>query len=91
MEKKEDSPLHFGTLPVSALTERQAPCSLPEAAAGLQNGGRDPTWKRAAGILLKLVLVLLPPLPIPPRMGVFCQREKKCLGRSCWDNPHSWL
>lgn len=77
IKKKNYSPLQFGTLPVSALTEQQAPHSLPGAAAGLWSGGCYPKRKRAAGILQGLfkVLLLLPLIPL--RMGVLCKREKK--------------
>lgn len=77
------SSLHFGTLPVSAFTEQQAPCSLPGAAAELWSGGRYPKRKRAAGILQGLFLDLIPPLPIPLRMGVLCKREKKYFRKCC--------
>lgn len=92
LKKKKDSLLCFGTLPVSALMERQAPCSLPGAAAGFQSRGYNPTWKKAAGILLGLVLVLLSCLSVPPRMGVLCQRGQKiCFEMCCLATPHGWL
>lgn len=62
-KKKKGSLLCFGTLPVSALMERQAPCSLPGAAAGFQSRGYYPTWKKnhwnSAGDCFSLALLPL--------------------------------
>lgn len=81
--------LCFGTLPVSALMERQTPCSLPGAAAGFQSWRHDHTWKKNTGILLGIVLVLLSCLSVPPRMGILSQRGQKiCFGVCCLSTPH---